>query len=89
MNPNSLLVCFVCAPASLLTMCAVSGSGGAGRFRGGDGVVRDVEFRLPLTVSVLTGERLVFCRCLCVCVCLLFTHPVIPCREACFPAIWT
>jgi 5-oxoprolinase (ATP-hydrolysing) len=34
-----------------------SGSGGAGRFRGGDGVVRELEFRRPLTVSILSERR--------------------------------
>ncbi len=34
------------------------GSGGAGRWRGGDGVVREFEFLEPLTVSLLTQHRL-------------------------------
>ena len=33
------------------------GSGGAGRHRGGDGVVREFEFLSPLTVSLLTQHR--------------------------------
>lgn len=33
------------------------GSGGAGRWHGGDGGVRRLEFREPMTVSVLTGHR--------------------------------
>lgn len=33
-------------------------SGGAGRFRGGDGVVRSLEFLAPATVSLLTERRL-------------------------------
>jgi 5-oxoprolinase (ATP-hydrolysing) len=33
------------------------GSGGAGRWRGGDGVVRDIEFLRPLTVSLLAERR--------------------------------
>jgi len=33
------------------------GSGGAGRFRGGDGVRREIEFLEPLTVSFLTQRR--------------------------------
>ncbi|KAL4886180.1 Hydantoinase B/oxoprolinase-domain-containing protein [Aspergillus karnatakaensis] len=33
------------------------GSGGAGRYRGGDGCIRDIEFRMPLQVSVLTDRR--------------------------------
>jgi 5-oxoprolinase (ATP-hydrolysing) len=35
------------------------GSGGAGRFRGGDGVVREVEFLRPLTASILSERRAV------------------------------
>ncbi|KAF4450927.1 5-oxoprolinase (ATP-hydrolysing) [Fusarium austroafricanum] len=33
------------------------GSGGDGRWRGGDGCVREMEFRMPLQVSVLTDRR--------------------------------
>ena len=33
------------------------GSGGAGRHPGGDGVIRELEFLKPLTVSFLTGRR--------------------------------
>ncbi|KAI0854192.1 Hydantoinase B/oxoprolinase-domain-containing protein [Daldinia vernicosa] len=33
------------------------GSGGAGKYRGGDGCIRDVEFRIPLHVSVLSERR--------------------------------
>ncbi|KAL5334404.1 Hydantoinase B/oxoprolinase-domain-containing protein [Aspergillus crustosus] len=33
------------------------GSGGAGKYRGGDGCIRDIEFRMPLQVSVLTDRR--------------------------------
>lgn len=33
------------------------GSGGAGRWRGGDGAVRALEFRRPLTVSILSERR--------------------------------
>ena len=33
------------------------GSGGAGQFRGGDGVVRELEFMKPLTVSILSERR--------------------------------
>jgi 5-oxoprolinase (ATP-hydrolysing) len=32
-------------------------SGGEGRFRGGDGVVRDMRFNEGMTVSLLTGHR--------------------------------
>ncbi len=34
-----------------------AGSGGAGAYKGGDGVVREVEFRCPMTVSVLSERR--------------------------------
>lgn len=33
------------------------GSGGSGRFRGGDGVVRELEFLQPMTVSILSERR--------------------------------
>ncbi len=33
------------------------GSGGAGRFHGGDGVVRELEFLRPLSVSVISERR--------------------------------
>ncbi|KAE8393479.1 Hydantoinase B/oxoprolinase-domain-containing protein [Aspergillus alliaceus] len=33
------------------------GSGGAGLHRGGDGCVRDIEFRIPLQVSILSDRR--------------------------------
>jgi len=36
-----------------------SGSGGAGRWRGGEGVIREVEFLQPLQVSLLTQHRVV------------------------------
>jgi 5-oxoprolinase (ATP-hydrolysing) len=35
------------------------GSGGSGRHRGGDGVVREVEFLRPLTASILSERRAV------------------------------
>ncbi len=33
------------------------GSGGAGQHRGGDGMVRELEFLAPLSVSLLTNRR--------------------------------
>ncbi|PFH62599.1 hypothetical protein XA68_12851 [Ophiocordyceps unilateralis] len=33
------------------------GSGGAGQHRGGDGIIRDLEFRIPLQVSILSERR--------------------------------
>ena len=35
------------------------GSGGAGRFRGGDGVERRIRFLAPMTVAILSGHRVV------------------------------
>lgn len=35
------------------------GSGGAGAQRGGDGCVRDIEFRVPLQVSILSERRVI------------------------------
>jgi 5-oxoprolinase (ATP-hydrolysing) len=35
------------------------GSGGAGRFRGGDGALRRVRFREPMSAAILAGHRLV------------------------------
>jgi 5-oxoprolinase (ATP-hydrolysing) len=43
-------------PVRLLEFRLRRGSGGAGRFRGGDGLVRRYEFLAPVTVSLL-GER--------------------------------
>ena len=33
------------------------GSGGAGRYRGGDGIIREIEFLEPLDVSLLSQRR--------------------------------
>ncbi|KAG9780451.1 hydantoinase B/oxoprolinase, partial [Aureobasidium melanogenum] len=33
------------------------GTGGVGQHRGGDGVVRDIEFRIPVQVSILSERR--------------------------------
>ncbi|KAJ5906522.1 uncharacterized protein N7473_003438 [Penicillium subrubescens] len=33
------------------------GSGGAGRFHGGDGVIRELEFGMPLSKSMLSERR--------------------------------
>lgn len=32
-------------------------SGGAGKYKGGDGVIRDIEFRIPVTLSILSERR--------------------------------
>ena len=36
------------------------GSGGQGLYKGGDGVIRELVFRRPLTLSILS-ERRAFC----------------------------
>jgi len=45
-------------PVRLLEFSRRRGSGGQGRFRGGDGVIRRVEFLETLEVSLLTQRRL-------------------------------
>lgn len=44
-------------PVLLRRFAIRRGSGGQGRWRGGDGVVREFEFLEPLTVSLLTQHR--------------------------------
>jgi 5-oxoprolinase (ATP-hydrolysing) len=44
-------------PVRLREFAIRRGSGGAGTWRGGDGVVREFEFLQPLTVSLLTQHR--------------------------------
>lgn len=44
-------------PVLLREFSIRDGSGGAGQHRGGDGVVRDIEFRIPLQVSILSERR--------------------------------
>jgi 5-oxoprolinase (ATP-hydrolysing) len=44
-------------PARLHEFSVRRGSGGAGRNRGGDGVVRTIEFLKPVTLSLLTERR--------------------------------
>jgi 5-oxoprolinase (ATP-hydrolysing) len=46
-------------PVSLLEFRRRRGSGGAGRFPGGDGIVRRYEFLRPMTVSLLCERRAV------------------------------
>ena len=46
-------------PVRLERFAVRRGSGGAGRQRGGDGVVRMLRFLEPMTVSVLSGRRAV------------------------------
>ena len=33
------------------------GSGGAGRYRGGDGIIRRIRFRAPMTAGIVSGHR--------------------------------
>ena len=44
-------------PLRLRRFAVRRGSGGAGAFRGGDGLVRELEARAPLTVSLLSERR--------------------------------
>ncbi|MDI3313383.1 MAG: hydantoinase B/oxoprolinase family protein [Mycobacterium sp.] len=44
-------------PVLLQEFAIRRGSGGTGRWRGGDGAVRRIEFTEPMTVSVLSGHR--------------------------------
>ncbi|MFC5456902.1 hydantoinase B/oxoprolinase family protein [Prosthecobacter fluviatilis] len=44
-------------PVRLRQFAIRRGSGGAGEWRGGDGVIREFEFLQPLTVSLLTQHR--------------------------------
>ncbi|KAI1380895.1 Hydantoinase B/oxoprolinase-domain-containing protein [Hypoxylon crocopeplum] len=44
-------------PVILRQFSIREGSGGNGQHRGGDGVVRDIEFRIPLQVSILSERR--------------------------------
>ena len=44
-------------PVRLRKFAIRSGSGGNGQYRGGDGIVREIEFLKPLDVSLLTQRR--------------------------------
>lgn len=44
-------------PVRLLRFAVRRGSGGAGRWRGGDGAVREMEFLAPMELSLLTQRR--------------------------------
>ena len=44
-------------PVRVRRLAVRRGSGGAGRWRGGDGLVRELEFLAPVHVSVLTQHR--------------------------------
>jgi 5-oxoprolinase (ATP-hydrolysing) len=44
-------------PVILREFSLRTGSGGRGKYAGGDGVVRDIEFRIPCQVSILSERR--------------------------------
>ncbi|EMI55973.1 oxoprolinase family protein [Rhodopirellula sallentina] len=44
-------------PVRLLRFAVRRGSGGSGRHRGGDGMLRELEFLKPLTLSLMTSRR--------------------------------
>lgn len=52
-----MLVYFIRYPVIVQSFQLNHGSGGKGKFRGGDGVVRELLFRKDLTLSVLTERR--------------------------------
>lgn len=45
-------------PAVLRKFSVRRNSGGAGKYRGGDGLIRSIEFTKPMTVSLLTERRI-------------------------------
>ncbi|KAI9731146.1 MAG: hypothetical protein M1834_005339 [Cirrosporium novae-zelandiae] len=44
-------------PVILRQFSLREGSGGAGKYPGGDGIIRDVEFRVPMSASILSERR--------------------------------
>jgi 5-oxoprolinase (ATP-hydrolysing) len=44
-------------PVRVLEFSIRKGSGGVGRWRGGDGLIRELEFLAPLHVSLLSDRR--------------------------------
>ena len=44
-------------PVRLERFCIRTGSGGGGRHRGGDGVIREIRFLEPMNVSILSNRR--------------------------------
>lgn len=44
-------------PVFLTTFTLRENSGGNGKYCGGDGVVRELQFRSPVTLSILTERR--------------------------------
>jgi hypothetical protein len=56
-KPNRSSFTFSFTLTFTITLVVYAGSGGDGAFHGGDGVVREVEFRSPMTLSVLSERR--------------------------------
>jgi hypothetical protein len=48
---------FLRYPVILRRFCLRKQSGGRGKWTGGDGVYRDIQFRRPLQLSILTERR--------------------------------
>ena len=48
----------VCLPAASASIFFASGSGGAGQYRGGDGIVREIEILTDADVTLLADRRL-------------------------------
>jgi len=44
-------------PVRLWRFAIRRGSGGRGQYSGGDGLIREIEFLLPLTLSLITNRR--------------------------------
>jgi 5-oxoprolinase (ATP-hydrolysing) len=44
-------------PVLLRRFAFRAGSGGSGRYRGGDGLIRTIEFREPMTAAILSNHR--------------------------------
>uniref|UniRef100_A0A6A7FY14 5-oxoprolinase-like n=4 Tax=Hirondellea gigas TaxID=1518452 RepID=A0A6A7FY14_9CRUS len=44
-------------PVQLITFTLNPGTGGSGKYRGGDGVIRELKFRRPLTLCMMTERR--------------------------------
>ncbi|KAG5297667.1 5-oxoprolinase [Histoplasma ohiense] len=44
-------------PVLIREFCLRPGSGGNGQHRGGDGVIRDIDFRIRVQVSILSERR--------------------------------
>lgn len=44
-------------PVILRRFCLRDGSGGKGTFNGGDGIIRDIEFSIPISASILSDRR--------------------------------